>query len=107
LSHGESTDYILSSLRNDFITLHLAYLKSLHSKMQRFFQSWVDEAPEDYKLDGFLTNHVPITITSLYGQNQPLPILEEQESEDAMNWSRIRNFGLMKYVSFSLASHVE
>lgn len=75
--------------------------------MQTLFQSWVDGAPLSYKLDGFLTDHIPISVTSIYGQNQPLPVDERYDLEDAENWSRTRDFRCMKYVSFALASHVE
>ena len=82
-------------------------MKLLDSNMGTLFQSWVDGAPDSYKLDGFLTDHIPIGITSIYGQNQPLPVDERHEIEDARNWGRARDFKCMKYVSFALASHVE
>ena len=43
-------------------------MKLLHETMKDY-EEWVLAAPEHYKDDGYLLNHVPITVSCRYGQN--------------------------------------
>lgn len=54
-----------------------------------------------------MSHHIPIAVTSLYGQNQPLPIWEDDDAEEADNWSRCHSFNRIKYISISIATHIE
>ncbi|KAF8627876.1 hypothetical protein AX14_011298, partial [Amanita brunnescens Koide BX004] len=93
--------------RYNAITLNLTHATNLDSAITRWFNTWVEEAPEDYICDNFLTHHIPVAITSLYGQNQPLPVNQNDDSEELENWSRNRDFTRIKYISFSLATHID
>jgi hypothetical protein len=87
------------------IHLNLTEIRVLDTAIQTWYNQWVEQAPAAYKLDQFLTHRIPVAITSIYGQNQPLLITENHDAEDAANWERSRDFSRLRYISFSLASH--
>lgn len=89
------------------ITLHLVDLRSLDRAIVLWYNVWVSEAPQQYTSDGFLAHRIPVAITSLYGQNQPLPVREDDDAEESANWSRTRDFNRIKYMSLSIATHLE
>ena len=99
--------FIYHSARSASINLNLAYLTKLDTAISRWYNTWVREAPQHYKADNFLSHHIPVAVTSLYGQNQPLPIWEDDDAEDSANWSRSHNFDRIKYLSISIATHLE
>ena len=82
-------------------------LKAFDAAIKRWYAHWIRDAPISYKADGFFADRIPIAITSIYGQNQPLAIWDDEEDEDTHNWSRSRDFSKLKYVSVSIASHFE
>jgi hypothetical protein len=87
--------------------LTLNDLKALDAAIKRWYTTWIHEAPNSYKSDGFFVDRIPIAITSIYGQNQPLAIWDDDANEDTENWSRSRDFTKLKYISVSIASHFE
>ena len=54
-----------------------------------------------------MSTHIPVAVTSLYGQNQPLPVSEDDDDEEAANWCRSHQFDRIKYLSVSIATHLE
>jgi hypothetical protein len=70
------------------------------------FYGWVRLAPPSYKDDGFLNHRTPIIITSRYGQNQELGSDEEDGAVDAENWEVDRDYGLIRYISVAIATHI-
>lgn len=93
--------------RTNAITLQLDNLDKMDEAIKEWYPLWVQNAPEQYKTDNFLLNRIPVAVTSLYGQNQPLPVSQEDDVEESANWSRSRNFNRIRYISFSLATHFE
>jgi hypothetical protein len=87
--------------------LTLNALKTFDAAIKRWFPIWMHSAPHSYKSDGFFLDHIPISITSIYGQNQPLAMWDDDADEDTQNWSRSRDFSKLKYISVSIASHFE
>jgi hypothetical protein len=67
------------------------------------FPAWVANAPDGYKADGFLSSHVPMAITSRYGQN--LQVGASEVPERAW-WDRFRNFEHIRYMCVALASDI-
>lgn len=100
-------DTLYCSTRTYALTLHLHNLESLDEAIRLWYPIWVRDAPEQYKTDNFLLNRIPIVVSSLYGQNQPLPVSSEYDAEESGNWSCSRNFNEIRYISFSLATHFE
>jgi len=98
---------LTSSERSHSINLTLNSLKALDKGIRRWYAPWVQEAPESYKSDKFFIDRIPISVTSMYGQNQPLAIWDDDAVEDTDNWSRSRDFTKLRYVSVSIASHFE
>jgi len=103
------TDICLTSTseRSHSINLTLDGLKALDLGIRRWYATWLLDAPESYKSDKFFVDRLPIAVTSIYGQNQPLAVWDDDANEDTHNWSRSRDFTKLRYVSVSIASHFE
>jgi hypothetical protein len=82
-------------------------LKIFHDAIKRWYPIWIQDAPHSYKSDAFFDDRIPIAVTSIYGQNQPLAMWDDDAEEDTQNWSRSRDFTKLKYISVSIASHFE
>jgi hypothetical protein len=98
--------HFLFSERTRFIHLNLSHLKALDRQIILNYDKWVADAPETYQQDNFLHSRHPITVTSIYGQNQPLSISEDDDPEDFDNWARYHDFSNIRYVTLSLATHL-
>ncbi|KAF8326750.1 hypothetical protein F5887DRAFT_1084263 [Amanita rubescens] len=101
---NEATNFLQ---RSHSINLTLDGLKTLDIGIRRWYAQWIQEAPQTYKSDNFFLDRSPIAVTSIYGQNQPLAMWDDETDEDTDNWSRSRDFTKLKYVSVSIASHFE
>ena len=107
LENFDADIHLTSSQRCHSINLTLNALKTFDTAIKRWYATWLQDAPLSYKSDGFFVDRIPISVTSVYGQNQPLAMWDEDEDEDTHNWSRSRDFTKLKCVSFSIASHFE
>lgn len=97
-----SINYAHTSLsRTQPITLTQLFLDRLNIILKAKFETWVDNAPQAYKQDNFITSRTPIIVTSRYGQNQEMNINEN----DAESWSRHKNFSNTRYISVAIATH--
>lgn len=67
---------------------------------------WVENAPEEWKNDGFITEHAPIAVTSRFGQDQPICSSQERDNE-AQTWLEERCYHKIRFVSVGLATHVK
>jgi hypothetical protein len=105
LSHEPQSD-LAHRERNQSIHLNLRQLKNLDRELCQGFNAWVREAPDTFN-DTFLATRHPVIITSLYGQNQPLSVDQEQDAEASANWSRYRNFSQIKYLTVAIATHLK
>ena len=91
------------SLRSrQYHDLRLVDVKKLHRAMQNY-NAWVENAPDSYKTDNFLATHVPITITSRYGQNQPLGT---NTQETLRWWAQLRDFTKLRFICIAIATDI-
>jgi hypothetical protein len=67
------------------------------------YEDWLAEAPASYKDDGFLGRNFPITITSRYGQNQPL---DDNEDQNSQWWDKFRSFSNIRYICMAIATDI-
>jgi|HubBroStandDraft_1064217.scaffolds.fasta_scaffold117901_3 hypothetical protein len=74
----------------------------MHTVMQKW-EDWIANAPESYTEDGVLSTHIPITVTSRYGQNQPLGT-DHQEAEGW--WDKMRDFTNIRFICAALATDI-
>lgn len=92
------------------IDMTLPPFKQLHDVLVDQWDAWVDAAPQDYKVDGFLTNHVPVAVTIRYGQNQEICSQKalELHNLDAQRdvWLKDHQFTNLMEFSFALATHI-
>lgn len=86
--------------------LNLVMMKDFNVQIKRDYHRWVAAAPDDWKSDDFLTGRVPVAVTSRYGQNQPLGMLNTDETEEGDNWEHDRQFSHIRYISIALATHL-
>jgi hypothetical protein len=87
---------------SDYHELRLIDVLALHEGMKSY-DEWVENAPEAYKDDGFLGAHVPIAVSSRYGQNQPL----YEDDEPTRTWWRThRKMENIKSVCFAIATDI-
>ena len=87
------------------LKLRLVDVRHLNHRIEMDWTEWVEEAPSAWKEDGFLLKHVPITVTSRYGQDQPICALDSRDNE-ARNWHEERDYRKIRFVSVGLATHV-
>jgi hypothetical protein len=70
------------------------------------YKTWISNAPEEYRYDGWFSGRKPIAITSRYGQNQPIGLETEIEEEESNNWDTQRDWSKLKYVTVAIATHL-
>jgi hypothetical protein len=73
--------------------------------MEQLWLDWVNDAPPEWKSDGFLTDHAPIALTSRFGQDQPICAVRDRATE-AVSWLEERCYHAIRFVSVGLATHV-
>ncbi len=91
---------------DDTIKLNFEEVRLLDWLIADGYSAWVDEAPPDWKADGFLENHSPIVVTSRYGQNAAIAA-EGNEVEEAVNWDLERDYSKVAFLTFALATSIE
>jgi hypothetical protein len=85
--------------------MRLIDVKNLHNTMNSEYENWVRSAPDDWKSDGFLENHVPLSISVRYGQN--LPIANNHNiAIERQAWQEDRDFSKIRFVSLALATDI-
>lgn len=85
------------------VTLNLPMVMSLDRALRSQYDLWVQRAPESYTQDKFFQERVPIIVTSLYGQNQPLGI---DPTTERGNWHWDRDFSKIRFMTVALATHL-
>jgi hypothetical protein len=80
-------------------------LKALHAALLSGWSQWVEDAPESYKLDGFLESHRPISMVTKHGQNQ-LIASPTTLDVDMASWDTERDYKKIRHVNFGLATHI-
>ncbi|KAG6369980.1 hypothetical protein JVT61DRAFT_12616 [Boletus reticuloceps] len=94
--------------RQRIMHLTLEQFRNLHRHFRHAWSDWVNNAPQEWKEDGFLVNNTPVAITLHYGQNQ---MLRQRLDDDSMNqerhnWELDHDYTNILTFTFSLASHV-
>lgn len=99
--------HVLVFFRDDDARTHLRLLdlKFLNDNMEKFWLDWVNDAPEEWKKDGFITEHAPIAVTSRFGQDQPICSSINRVTE-SLSWLNERCYQKIRFVSIGLATHV-
>jgi hypothetical protein len=87
------------------IRLTLPLLKRLNEELQETYDDWVEDAPDTWKEDGFLTDRFPISVTSEYGQNQEFGD-RTTLGVDKLNWKKDRDWEKIGYLTLALATHL-
>ena len=87
------------------IQLRLCDLKALDRLVVSEWEEWVDKAPAYWKADGFLTSRVPISVSSRFGQNQPIGNASTLEAQ-ALRWDEERDYSKIQFVSMAVATDV-
>src|SRR5712671_6728267 len=88
------------------VRLNFEDVQSLDYYLINGYDNWVDGLPNQWKKDRFLEKHSPIIITSRFGQNASIALLdnEDQEAED---WHRERDYSKITFLTFALATSIE
>lgn len=73
--------------------------------MRREWHHWVQNAPNSWKDDGFITENVPVALTMRYGQNQMLDT-DTAADWERNNWNRDRDLQHIRTLSLSIAHHI-
>ncbi len=88
------------------IKLNFEDLKLLDALIVEGYHDWVDNAPERWKVDGFLQNKSPIVVTSRFGQNARIAA-PGNESQEAEAWQLERDYSKLAFVTFALATLIK
>jgi hypothetical protein len=73
--------------------------------METDWTKFVDGAPENWRQDGYLADHIPIAVTSRFGQDQPI-CKKDTRVQEAQTWYNERCYHMIRYVTVGLATHV-
>lgn len=91
--------------RSRTIDLRVDDLRALDEYFKDQWRDWVEQAPQEWKEDGFLTNHTPVGISMRYGQNQQI-VRPNMTATEARNWKKDRDYSHIKLFRFSIATHM-
>lgn len=83
----------------------LVEMRAFHSGIRNRWVPWVRDAPASWKADGFLLNHVPISVACRYGQNRKIAVPNSEAAEFEV-WDKERNYSRIRHVSMALATHI-
>jgi hypothetical protein len=81
-------------------------MKRLDRMIVRAYETWVEDAPEDYKSDVMWQGRIPVAVTSRFGQNQELASSVDLRAEEIDNWARDRDYTRIRYITIALATHI-
>lgn len=99
------TDGEMQHRDNPFIELYHQDLKLLDNVFAADWADWVSSAPDDWKADGFLTSHRPISVCCRYGQNQAIARHTTMET-DRLAWQQERDYQKIRTMFVATASHL-
>lgn len=88
------------------IKLNFEDVQCMDKEIANGYKKWVEDAPAEWKQDGFLENHSPIVVTSRFGQNAAIAIPGNEEAE-GRSWNEDRDFSKTAYLTFALATSIE
>lgn len=88
------------------IRLNFENAKMLDRNIVEGYRNWVENAPDDWKTDGFLQGNCPIIITSRFRQNAAIAVLGNEETE-AESWDLQRDYSKIAFLTVALATSIE
>ena len=91
---------------NPIIRLNFEDVPALDEMIVEGYREWVEDAPEPWKADGFLTKNLPIIVTSCFSQNMAIMLLGNEEEEAAM-WNLEQDYLKIVYLTIVLATLIE
>jgi hypothetical protein len=87
--------------------LRLQDVKKLHGHILSEWDGWVRDAPDDWTADGWLQQHIPLSIACRFGQNQPIASSDQDALRvEARNWKEERNYTHIRYMSMAVATDI-
>jgi hypothetical protein len=99
------TDVVITR-QHRTIRLNCEDLRVLDYQIVEGYDKWVEEAPDNWKADGFITSNAPIIVTSCYGQNARIAI-PGHEDEEAADWDLERDYSKIAYLTVALATSIK
>jgi hypothetical protein len=80
-------------------------MTELDAIVKQYWRTWIlnDECP--WRHDLFLAGRMPVAVSVRYGQN--IPICEPgKHDEELQMWEQSRRWGMLRFVSIALATHI-
>lgn len=81
-------------------------VQDLDDLIVKGYDAWVNDAPDAWKVDGFLVERSPIVVTSRFGQNAHIAI-PGNEAQEVEAWERERNYSKLAFVTFAIATSIK
>ena len=88
------------------INLNFEDLQRLDTYIVQDYDDWVENAPDHWKVDGFLQNKSPIVVTSRFGQNARIAT-RGNETREASAWQLEQDYSKLAFVTFAIATSIE
>ncbi|KAG2742153.1 hypothetical protein P692DRAFT_201809895 [Suillus brevipes Sb2] len=89
------------------IALRLQDILLLHRLMIEQYDDFVANAPPYWLKDGWLQQHIPVSVACRYGQNQPIASTDQHALRvEARNWNHERDYAHIRYLSMAVATHI-
>ena len=70
------------------------------------YRDWVDDAPDHWKVDGFLEDRSPIVVTSRFGQDARIAARGDEDRE-AESWESERDYSKLAFFTFAVATSIK
>lgn len=75
--------------------------------MEVEYDNFVANAPASWLEDGWLQQHMPVSVACRYGQNQPIASTDRHALRvEARNWKLERDYANIRYLSMAIATHI-
>lgn len=101
------SDYLHFPRSQKHITLRLQDVMLLDRMMAIQYDDFVANAPPYWLSDGWLQQHIPISVACRYGQNQPIASTDPHALRvEARNWHYERDYAHIRYLSVAVATHI-
>ncbi|KAG0697258.1 hypothetical protein DFH29DRAFT_1022910 [Suillus ampliporus] len=100
----EDATNVLSQRR---IVLRLQDVLELNRLIISEWDDFVANAPPAWTSDGWLQQHIPLSVACRYGQNQPIASTDQHALHvEARNWHHERDYSRIRYLSMAVATHI-
>ncbi|KAF8873034.1 hypothetical protein BD779DRAFT_1477248 [Infundibulicybe gibba] len=86
--------------------LRLEDARKLGEKIEEDYDLYFAGAPPSWQHDTFFKDHVPLTATMRYGQNQPIVGDSDSNKQEAILWDRERDWSAISTAFIAIASDI-